>query len=158
MKFSWKNIENWRSWKMRVILSRPFWIFFFKKNFFFFLEKKNQVSGHKKNAFFKVANSQNNFAKLSQIGPWVSRIGWCKGHWWGSTYVAVRLSDISSKTAKKHKNSIFSLRNYSEFFVMLFTFMQSWHWLFFINYVQKYVYTIIKCLRKHCLNVLLTCF
>ena len=35
MNISWKNIENWRSWKMRVFwgghfefLSRPFWIFF----------------------------------------------------------------------------------------------------------------------------------
>ena len=35
MKISWKNIENWRSWKMRFFwdghfefLSRPFWIFF----------------------------------------------------------------------------------------------------------------------------------
>ena len=24
--------------------------------------------------FFKIANSQKNFAKISQIGPWVSRI------------------------------------------------------------------------------------
>ena len=40
-----------------------------------------------------------------QIGPWISKIDWCKGHWRGSTYVDVRLSDISSKTAKKHKNA-----------------------------------------------------
>ena len=30
--------------------------------------------------FFKIANSQNFFAKISQIGPWISRIDWCEGH------------------------------------------------------------------------------
>ena len=34
------------------------------------------------------------------------RIHWCEGHWYGSTYKAVRLSDISSKMAKKHKKCI----------------------------------------------------
>ena len=33
--------------------------------------------------------------------PWVITIDWCEGHWCGSTYMAVRLSDISSKTGKK---------------------------------------------------------
>ena len=40
MKISWKNIENWRSWKMSFFwgghfefLSRPFWIFFFLLHF-----------------------------------------------------------------------------------------------------------------------------
>ena len=41
------------------------------------------------------------FSKLSWIGPWVSRIDWCKGHWCGSTYIVVRLTDICSKTGKK---------------------------------------------------------
>ena len=72
-------------------------------------KKKNQNGRLKKSAFFKIANSQKFFAKILQIGPWVSRIDWCEGHWWGSMYVAVRLSDISSKTAKKHKKCIFSL-------------------------------------------------
>ena len=62
-----------------------------KKNFFL---KKNPK-------FFKIANSQNFFVKISQIRPWVSRIAWCEGHWSGSTYMVVRLSDISSKTGKK---------------------------------------------------------
>ena len=35
----------------------------------FFFEEKNS-----KWPFFKIANSQNFFAKISQIGPWVSRI------------------------------------------------------------------------------------
>ena len=79
------------------------------KKKFFFLRKKIQNGRLKKTTFFKIANSQNFFAKISQIGPWVSRIDWCEGHWWGSMYVVSRLSDISSKTAKKHKKGIFSL-------------------------------------------------
>ena len=35
--------------------------------------------------------------KLLWFNPWVTRIDWCKGHWCGSTYMAMRLSDISSK-------------------------------------------------------------
>ena len=45
MKFSWKNIENWRSWKMRflpVFLSRPFWFFFFKIFFLLHLNEKTK--------------------------------------------------------------------------------------------------------------------
>ena len=37
--------------------------------------------------------------RVSWIDPWVSRIEWCEGHWCGLTYMAVRLSNISSKTA-----------------------------------------------------------
>jgi hypothetical protein len=44
-----------------------------KKNFFF-LKYKIQNGRLKKIKFFKIANSQNFFAKISQIGPWVSRI------------------------------------------------------------------------------------
>ena len=36
MKFSWKNIKNWRFKKTQFILSCPFWIFFQKKNYLFF--------------------------------------------------------------------------------------------------------------------------
>jgi hypothetical protein len=38
------------------------------------LEKKIQNGRLKKSSFFKIANSQKNFAKISQMGPWVSRI------------------------------------------------------------------------------------
>ena len=38
-----------------------------------------------------------------------SRIEWCEGHWCSSTYMIVRLSDKSSKTAKKYRKSIFWL-------------------------------------------------
>ena len=49
-------------------------------------------------------NFQYFFVKLSRMGPWVSRIDWCKGQQCGLMYMAVRLSDISPKTGK---NSIF---------------------------------------------------
>ena len=79
------------------------------KKIYFFFEKKIQNGWLKKSSFFKIANSQNFFVKISQIRPWVSRIEWYEGHRCSSMYMAVRLSDISSKTAKKHKKSIFSL-------------------------------------------------
>ena len=61
-------------------------------------------------AFFSSsANSQYFFMKISWIGPWVSRIDWCEAHWYGSTYKAVRLSDIRSKTAKKCFFCVFRL-------------------------------------------------
>ena len=55
----------------------------------------------KKNSFSSSANSQYFFMKFSWIGPWVSRIDRCEGHWCDSTNMAMRLSDISSKTGKK---------------------------------------------------------
>ena len=47
----------------------------------------------KKTEFFKIAISQNFFVKISQIGPCVSRIDWCEGHWCGSTYMALNPTD-----------------------------------------------------------------
>ena len=38
------------------------------------MEKKIQNGQLKKTEILKIANSQKNFAKISQIGPWVSRI------------------------------------------------------------------------------------
>jgi hypothetical protein len=38
------------------------------------IKKKIQNGRLKKTEFFKIANSQKNFMKISQIGPWVSRI------------------------------------------------------------------------------------
>ena len=40
----------------------------------FLFEKKIQNGRLKKSSFFKIANSQNFSAKISQMGPWVSRI------------------------------------------------------------------------------------
>ena len=53
--------------------------------------------------FFKMAVFQKclKFLKLSQIGPRVSRIDCCEGHWSSSTYMVVRLSDIRAKIGKK---------------------------------------------------------
>ena len=61
---------------------------------------KNQNGPLKKTEFFKNANSQIFFAKISWIGPWVCRIDWCERHWCGLTYMAVRLFDASSNQAK----------------------------------------------------------
>ena len=94
------------------LLSKNLLLFFMglSKIFFFFSKKKKIQNGRlKKTSFCQTVNSQYFFAKLSGMGPWVSRIDWCEGHWFGSTYVVVRLSDISSKMAKKHQKSIFSL-------------------------------------------------
>ena len=44
-----------------------------KKNFFL-EKKKSKMAIFQKWPFFKIANSQNFFVKISQIGPWVSRI------------------------------------------------------------------------------------
>ena len=45
-----------------------------KKKKYIFSEKKFQNGRLKKSLFSKIANSQNFFAKISWIGPWVSRI------------------------------------------------------------------------------------
>ena len=66
---------------------------------FIFFEKKNKNWQIKKH--FPAPPILNIFMKISWIGPWVSRIDWCEGHWCGSTYMVMRLSDISSKTGKK---------------------------------------------------------
>ena len=101
------NIENW----VPSILTHNLWLIFMgiRHNFFFLLQKKIQNGRLKKRSFFNSVNSQYFFVKISWIGPWVSRIDWCEGHWWGSTYMVVRLPDISSKMAKKHKKCIFCL-------------------------------------------------
>ena len=72
-----------------------------KKNFFF-EKKKFKMADSKKLSFSTTTKSWAIFAKISQIGPWVSRIDWCEGHWFGLTYMVVRLSVICSKTGKKY--------------------------------------------------------
>ena len=80
-----KNVE-------KSLLSYKCWLIFIwmKQN------KKNQ-------------NGRLIFDKISWIGPWVGRIDRCEGHWCGSTYIVVRLSDISSKTGKKCILGVFRL-------------------------------------------------
>ena len=81
-------------------------VFFFEWNkfFFFFFEKNIQNGRLKKSSFFKIANSRNFFAKISEIGPRVSRIEWCEGHWCSSTYVAVTKAQ---KQPKSTENAFF---------------------------------------------------
>ena len=43
-------------------------------------KKKFKMADFSKWPFFKIANSQKFFAKISQIGPWVGRIDWCEAH------------------------------------------------------------------------------
>ena len=87
------------------LLTNNLWRVFMRiRHFFFFLNFRL-----KKIMFFKIANSQNLFVKISWIGLWVSRIDWFKRHWCISTYMAVRLSDIRPKTAKKQWKCIFYL-------------------------------------------------
>ena len=74
------------------LLTNKLWLIFMGKKqnfFFFFLKKKIQNGRLKKSAFFKIANSQNFFVKISWISPWVSRIDWCEGHWCGSTLIHI---------------------------------------------------------------------
>ena len=51
MKFSWKNIEIWRSWKMSFFLVGHFEFLFAKKFFFFFFNEKN-LGFHMRYHFF----------------------------------------------------------------------------------------------------------
>ena len=76
----------------------------------FFEKKKNQIGQLKKTQIFTSANFQYFFVKISWIGPWVSRIDWCEENWCGSTYMAVRLSNIFKlKNHLKHKKMHFLL-------------------------------------------------
>ena len=88
----------------KSLLTYKCWLIFMRmkqKKKKFFLKKKIQNGRLKKMSFSSSANSQYFFRKISWIGPWVGRIGWCEGHWCSLTYMVVRLSDIRSKTAKK---------------------------------------------------------
>ena len=44
------------------------------------------MADSKKLSFSTTTKSWAIAAKISWIGPWVSRIDWCEGHWCGSTY------------------------------------------------------------------------
>ena len=90
---------------------RKKWYLIWKPRLFSLEINKKQIQNGrlKKSSFSSSANSQYFFLKISWIGPWVSRIDWCEGHWCGSTYMVVRLSDISSKTGKKCIFGVFRL-------------------------------------------------
>ena len=60
-------------------------------------QKKKSKWPTQKTEFFNSPNSQYIFLKILGIGSWFSRINWYKGHQCGSTYMVVRLSNVSSK-------------------------------------------------------------
>ena len=95
------NHHSHKNWVQSILIHNFVTNFHGKQKNVFFSKKKIQNGRLKKRSFFKIANSQYFFVKIYWIGPWVSRIEWCKGHWCGSTYMALRLSDISSKIVKK---------------------------------------------------------
>ena len=41
------------------------------KQIFFCLKKRPKIADSKKTEFFKIANSQNIFVKILEIGPWI---------------------------------------------------------------------------------------
>ena len=79
------------------------------------------------------------FAKISGIGPWVSRINWCKGHWFCSTYNApsINLSylskDQSLKFCQINIENCWSLKNSALFWVRHFG-------IFFVKFFLPYFY------------------
>ena len=94
------------------ILNKPSivqkWMIPHMKAFSLFIDKnkkkisKNPITKNKKQnkmSFSSSANSQYFLTKILWIGPWVSRIDWCEGHWCSLTYMVMRLSDVSAKTA-----------------------------------------------------------
>ena len=77
------NHHNLRNWVPSILthILRQIFMGMRQKN----LTQKRSISSS--------ANSQYFFPKISWIGPWVNRIDWCEWHWYGSSYMAVRLSD-----------------------------------------------------------------
>ena len=54
------------------------------------------MADSKKLSFSTTTKSWAIVTKILQIGPWVSRINWREGHSFCSTYMVVRLSNVSS--------------------------------------------------------------
>ena len=77
------------------LLSYKCWLIFIG------MKQKNSKWPTQKNLIFQLRQFSIFFMKISWISPWVSRIDWCKGHWFCSTHMAVRLANVSSKTGKK---------------------------------------------------------
>ena len=99
------NYRNYQNFEKSLLTNKLWHVFMGMKH----LKKKKSKWPTKKSLFPSSANSQYFFAKISWIGPLVSRIDWCEGHWCGSTYIVMRLSDISSKTGKKCIFCVFRL-------------------------------------------------
>ena len=71
------------------------------------MKQKIKMAILKKLSISMTTKSWAIFANISPIGPWVSRINWCQGHWFCSTYMVVRLSNVSSIYCKKCIFSVF---------------------------------------------------
>ena len=87
-----------------------------KKN----LKKESKMAVFQKWPFFKIANSQKIFAKISQIGSWVSRIDWSEGHWCVLFFLCfIRIfyvkTGIASAEIWKGWTRLESLNNFTEF-------------------------------------------
>ena len=110
MQFSWQRIfwagnqGNHQNFGQSLLTYKRWQIL--TQNFFFFWKKNLKWPTHKK-GHLPAPSILNIFSKMSWIGPWVSRIDWCKGHWCCSTYMAERLSEIRFKTGKKHLFCVF---------------------------------------------------
>ena len=76
-----------------------FYIFSVYTSFFFERRKKIKMTDSKKPEIFNSPNSQYFIAKISGIGPWVIRINWREGYQCGSTYMAIRMSYMTTKNA-----------------------------------------------------------
>ena len=78
--------------KFRPMLGTHWFVMNLNKNeAFFFLKKKIKMADSKKLSFSTAPKSWEIVNKISRIGPWVSRIDWCKGHQCNSIYMAFRL-------------------------------------------------------------------
>ena len=86
------NHQNW----VPSLLPYKCWLIFIGMK-----QKKFQMADSKKLRFSTPPILKTFLRKFLGIGPWVSRINRCEGHWCGSTYIVVRLSDVRSKTGKK---------------------------------------------------------
>ena len=91
-----ENQGNHQNFDPSLLTNKLWLVFMGMKQKKLLFKEKFQNGRLKRNEILKTANSQYFFSKTSWIGPWVSTIDWC-----GSTYMVVRLSDISSKTGKK---------------------------------------------------------
>ena len=84
------------------LLTNKLWLNFMgkkqKKNFFF-EKKKFKMADSKKQRFSKSPILKKFSRKFHRLVLGFSRIDWCEGHWCGSIYIVMRLTDICSKIA-----------------------------------------------------------
>ena len=69
------NHHNNKNW-IPFVLTHNLWLIFMGIK----QKKKIILKKIKKTEFFNIAKRWAISAKISRIGPWVSRIDWCKGH------------------------------------------------------------------------------